>query len=176
MLTNCANNYRCLKKATSTPSQMPTKDVPVISSPPRIKRLLPCRSFGNDRNRVSKTITFDIDARDDTQCDVGARGEGQVGDSGSSLRLPMSFEEVDEETGIGGGCYYNMSRPHGMSSNTLSYQQRYVMKEKGGSDSSTSTDMCRRYYPFPFIILCILFLFGIGEMLRKVSRTHGGVD
>ena len=153
------------------------EDVPVIPSPPRIKRLVPCRNFGDDRNRVGKTVTFDIDARDDTQCDVGGRGEGQVGGSVSSLRLPMSFEEVDEETGIGGGCYYNMSRPHGMSSNTFSYhQQRHAMKVKGGNGSSSSTDICRRYYPFPFIVLCLLFLFGIGEMLRKVGRTHGGVD
>ena len=153
--------------------------VPAISSPPRIKRLV---HFGN---RVGKTgvidYTFSADERDDdTQCNVvSGRAEGQGG-SVSSLRLPMSFEEeVDEEACIGGGCYYNMSRPHGgMPSSKLSYQQRHTMKATGGCDSSSSSiDICRKCHPFPFIImLCLLFLFGIGELLRKVSRTQGGVD
>ena len=74
--------------------------VPAISSPPRIKRLV---HFGN---RVGKTgvtdYTFTADERDDdTQCNVvSGRAEGQGG-SVSSLRLPMSFEEVDEEVCIG---------------------------------------------------------------------------
>ena len=82
--------------------------VPAISSPPQIKRLL---HFGN---RVGKTgvtdYTFTADERDDdTQCNVvSGRAEVQGG-SVSSLRLPMSFEEIDEDVCIGGGCYYNMS-------------------------------------------------------------------
>ena len=159
---------------------MKVKDVPVITSPPRIKRLVPCRSFDDDGNRVNKTAVMDslfgLDGGEVFPCDVGGRRDGRVG-TGTSPPLPMSYEqqEVDEEACIGGGCYYNMDRPSRMSSNSLSYKQRRDMKATGGCASS-STDMCRRYYPFPFILMCLLFLFGLGEMLRKVSATPGGAD
>mmetsp|Transcript_8658 Transcript_8658/g.10942 ORF Transcript_8658/g.10942 Transcript_8658/m.10942 type:complete len:161 (-) Transcript_8658:298-780(-) len=158
---------------------MKVKDVPVITSPPRIKRLVPCRSFDDDGNRVNKTAVMDslfgLDGGEVFPCDVGGRRDGRVG-TGTSPPLPMSYEqqEVDEEACIGGGCYYNMDRPSRMSSNSLSYTQRHDMKARGGCASST--DMCRRYYPFPFILMCLLFLFGLGEMLRKVSATPGGTD
>ncbi|KAK1746879.1 hypothetical protein QTG54_002223 [Skeletonema marinoi] len=156
---------------------MKVKDVPVITSPPRIKRLVPCRSFDEEGSRVNKTAVMDslfgLDGGEVFPCDVGGRRDGRVG----THCLPMSYErqEVDEEACIGGGCYYNMDRPSGMSSNSLSYKQRRDMKATGGCASS-STDMCRRYYPFPFILMCLLFLFGLGEMLRKVSATPGGAD
>ena len=79
---------------------------------PSFKRLV---HFGNrvGKTRVTDNI-FNADERDgDTQCTVvSGRAEGQGG-SVSSLRLPMAFEEVDEEACIGGGRYYNMSStPH----------------------------------------------------------------
>ena len=75
--------------------------VPAISSPPRIKRLV---HFGHRDDKTGVTdYTFTADERDDdTQCNVvSGRAEGQGG-SVSSLRLPMSFEEVDEEYGMFG--------------------------------------------------------------------------
>lgn len=152
--------------------------VVVISSPPRIKRLVSSRTFDEDGNRCSKNAImdsiFDQDGRMNIQSNLGGRGKGMFGSS--TLSLPLSFEqEVDEEACINGGCYYNMNRPNGMLSSALSYKEREGMNANKGCASS-STDMCRRYTPLPFIGVFILFLVGIGEMLRKAGGTHGGVD
>lgn len=152
------------------------QEVVVISSPPRIKRLVSSRIFDDDGNRCStNTIMdsiFDQDGRINISSHLGGRGKGTFGSS--TLCLPVSFEqEVDEESCTNGGCYYNMNRPNGMLSSALSYREREGMNANGGCVSS-STDMCRRYSPLPFIGMCILFLIGIGEMLRKVGGTHGG--
>mmetsp|Transcript_26889 Transcript_26889/g.42169 ORF Transcript_26889/g.42169 Transcript_26889/m.42169 type:complete len:159 (-) Transcript_26889:940-1416(-) len=153
--------------------------VAIICSPPRIKRLVSSRIFDDDDgNRCSKTgimdSRFNHNERLNIQCDhVSGRGKGR---GGSTLCLPLSCEqEVDEEACIGGGCYYNMNGTNEISSNVLSYEERDEINAREGCDSS-STDMFRRCYPFPFIGMCLLFLFGIGEMLRKIGGNHGGVD
>lgn len=161
------------------------KDVYIISSPPRTIRLAQCRSFDDDRynenkNAIMESI-FDLNPGKNTlrpvvpSCFVG-RQEGRGGTTFPSEEcppLPMSFEqhqeeEEDEEACIG-GYYYNMNRPNNGSS--VSYKQKHELKAQGCCASS-STDICKRIYPFPFVLMCLLFLFGIGEMLRKVGSTH----
>ena len=102
--------------------------------------------------------------------------------------FPMTFErqrqqpqEVDEEARIGvGGCYYyNMDRKHSSSSTTIpswSWEHKHATNTRARRNQciSSISEVCKKLYPFPFILMCAFLLFGIGEMLRRVGAIHGG--
>lgn len=146
--------------------------ISAISSPPQITRLASCHDdFNNNLILHSLFYLEEEAAPKNTQRFVGGRGEGRGRDDGtlfqSSLEpypLPMSYEqEADDEEACIGGCYYKMMDGYGGVSSSTAVSNA----------SSSSTHMCKRLYPFPFVLLmCLLFLFGIGEMLRKVSSIH----
>lgn len=140
-----------------------------IQSPPEVVRLFRCKnaSFGD---------VFDVDAPHPNEIisvqvsDSDNRGGGGGPTSCSYPETHHPTVDYDEETGIVVGRYYSMDGPITSSS---SLSKNNVNKKEGVVSSSLSSpcDTCKHIVPFPFvfIFLCVLFLLGIGEMLREVS-------
>ena len=144
-----------------------------IQSPPEVVRLFRCKnaSFGD---------VFDVDAPHPNEIlsvqvscsDSDNRGGGGGPTSCSYPGAHHSTVDYDEETGIVVGRYYSMDGPITSSS---SLSKKIVDKKEGGGVSpslSSPCDTCKQQivpFPFVFIFLCVLFLLGIGEMLREVS-------
>lgn len=143
-----------------------------IQSPPEVVRLFRCKnaSFGD---------VFDVDAPHPNEIlsvQVSCSDSDNRGGGGTtSCSYPETHHptvDYDEETGIVVGRYYSMDGPITSSS---SLSKNNVNKKEGGvvsSSLSSPCDTCKQQivpFPFVFIFLCVLFLLGIGEMLREVS-------
>lgn len=146
------------------------KEAQGIQSPPEVVRLFRCKnaSFGD---------VFDVEPHPNEiqSVQVSCSDSHNRGGGGSTSRTypeaHHSTVDYDEETGIVVGCYYSMDGPIPSSS---SLSKNEVDKKKGvavSSSLSSPCDTCKQIVPFPFvfIFLCVLFLLGIGEMLREVS-------
>lgn len=146
------------------------KEAQGIQSPPEVVRLFRCKnaSFGDvfdvDAPHPNETLSVQVSCSD---------SDNRGGGGPTSCSYPEAHHstvDYDEETGIVVGCYYSMDGPITSSS---SLSKNVDKKEGGGVSSSLSSpcDTCKQIVPFPFvfIFLCVLFLLGIGEMLREVS-------
>jgi hypothetical protein len=147
------------------------KEAQGIQSPPEVVRLFRCKnaSFGDvfdvDAPHPNEILSVQVSCSD---------SDNRGGDGSTSCSYPEAHHstvDYDEETGIVVGCYYSMDGPITSSSSLSKHEVN--KKEGGGVSSSLSSpcDTCKQIVPFPFvfIFLCVLFLLGIGEMLREVS-------
>lgn len=135
---------RVNKEVTNCPSSTMEKEdpVPVIHSPPQIIRLVTCCGSSVD---VGCNVTIPI--KNSSECDAFP-----------SFPHPTSYLSFGDEEACIVRRYYNMDTTNHNVNNL-------------GGKSPSLTDFCKRPL-FSLILVCLMMIFGIVEMLRKISSRH----